>query len=109
VPKTDNRQFIYSEMGEFKCDICAEEFIYEEVLRAHQSGHIKADQYLYKFYLEKIKPTETDHIRPIRRKISKQVFLNKIYILFTLHVLYYYLRKPRLKPIFRSLCLFRSR
>ena len=54
-------------MGEFKCDQCPLIFEYDEVLTAHKDGHRQADEWLYKFYVEKIKPTEID--KPKRKKV----------------------------------------
>lgn len=54
-------------MGEsiFKCDETGKTFPCEASLNAFKAGRQKADQYLFNFYSEKIKPTE---IRVIRRK-----------------------------------------
>ena len=54
-------------MGEFKCDQCSLIFEYDEVLTAHKDGHRQADEWLYDFYVKKIKPTEID--RPKRKKV----------------------------------------
>ena len=62
-------------MGEFKCDQCPLIFEYDEVLIAHKDGHRQADEWLYNFYVEKIKPTEID--KPKRKKVSQSLcFLN---------------------------------
>ena len=63
-------------MVEFGCDICQESFVYSEVLEAHKTGHAKADKYLYEFYLAKIKPTESDPVKP--KKLHKKVFKQKV-------------------------------
>ena len=57
-------------MGEFKCDQCPLIFEYDEVLIAHKDGHRQADEWLYNFYVEKIKPTEID--KPKRKKVGNQ-------------------------------------
>ena len=54
-------------MGEFKCDQCPLIFEYDEVLIAHKDGHRQADEWLYNFYVEKIKPTEIE--KPKRKKV----------------------------------------
>ena len=54
-------------MDEYKCETCSQIFPYAEVLKAHANGHKQADQWLYNFYVEKIKPTEID--RPRRKKV----------------------------------------
>jgi len=56
-------------MGDFKCDQCPLIFKYDEVLIAHKNGHMQADEWLYNFYVEKIKPTEID--KPKRKKKKK--------------------------------------
>ena len=58
----------------FKCETCSEVFIYAEVLEAHKSGHAKADEFLYKFYIDKIKPTEIEEIKQKRKKPKKKKF-----------------------------------
>ena len=51
------------------CDICEVKFDCSDVLDAHKTGHKQADQWLYEFYVEKIKPTENDRRLSTKLKV----------------------------------------
>ena len=65
-------------MGEstFKCQETGKTFPCEASLNAFKAGRQKADQYLFKFYSEKIRPTEVRVVR--RKRKSKRVVADEM-------------------------------